>query len=92
MNSQPNPVPAHSYYGVLVDGYRLTPTADSRLAAPSGPYLGRDGKCKWADDTCEGFAVKDSEFCIGHTKRVSKNKQHLKAKTGEKLVDPKDGE
>lgn len=85
MNSQPNAVPAQAYYGTPVGGYRLTSVADAQLAAPSGPYLGREGKCKWNDDTCEGFAVKDSEFCVGHTKRLSKNKQHLKAKTGEQV-------
>jgi hypothetical protein len=87
MNSQPNSVHAQAYYGVRVDGSRIAPTAGARLAAPSGEYLGRDGKCKWADDTCEGFAVKDSEFCVGHTKRVSKNKQHLKSKTGEQVAE-----
>jgi hypothetical protein len=87
MNSQPNAVPAHAYYGSPVGGYRLTSVASAHVAAPSGPYLGRDGKCKWADDTCEGFAVKDSEFCVGHTKRVSKGKQPLKAKTGEQVAE-----
>lgn len=87
MNSQPNSVPAHAYYGAPVGGYRLTAVEGARVAAPSGPYLGREGKCKWDDDTCEGFAVKDSEFCVGHTKRLSKNRQHLKSKTGEQVAE-----
>lgn len=85
MNSQPNAVPAHAYYGSPVGGYRLTSVADARVAAPSGPYLGREGKCKWDDDTCEGFAIKDSDFCVGHTKRIAKVKPSHKAKTGEQV-------
>ena len=74
MNTQPNAVPAHSYYGQPVSGYRLSGTEGARLASPSGPYTGRDGKCRFGDDICEGFAVKKSEFCVGHTKRVAKVK------------------
>jgi hypothetical protein len=41
----------------------------------SGPYLGREGKCAANEDSCEGFAVKDSQFCVGHNRKVGKTKK-----------------
>lgn len=74
MNTQPKAVQAQAYYGTPVSGQSLSSVAGARLAPPSGPYTGRDGKCRYGDDTCEGFAIKDSEFCVGHTKRAAKVK------------------
>lgn len=67
-------VPAHSYYGVPVVGSRLVSTAGSRIAAPSGPYIGRGNKCVANEDTCEGMRAKGTEFCMGHLRQVTKAK------------------
>lgn len=74
-NAQPTSVPFQSYYGTKVTGYRLAHIDDARLAPPSGPYLGREGKCAANEDTCEGFSVKDSQFCVGHNRKVGKTKK-----------------
>ena len=68
-------VQAQAYYGTKVSGYRLAHTDGARQAAPSGPYLGREGKCAANDDTCEGFHTKDSQFCVGHSRKVVKTKK-----------------
>ena len=74
-NAQPTTVPQQSYYGAKVTGYRLAHADGARIAAPSGPYLGREGKCAANEDTCEGFSVKDSQFCAGHNRKVGKTKK-----------------
>lgn len=64
-------VPAHAYYGVPVSGIRPAAQQDgSRIAAASGPYLGRGNKCTAKNDTCEGNRVKDELFCAGHLRSV----------------------
>lgn len=63
-------VNAQAYYGVQVNGYRLSATAASRLAAASGPYIGRGDKCKGNEDTCGANRVKGQEFCAGHMKAI----------------------
>lgn len=55
------------YYGVPVQGIR--PAAEipgSRLAPPSGPYLGRGNFCAANDDTCTGRKAKGTNYCMGH--------------------------
>jgi hypothetical protein len=74
-NAQSQAVPFQSYYGTKVTGYRLAHTDGARQAPASGPYLGREGKCAANEDTCEGFAIKDSEFCAGHNRKVGKTKK-----------------
>ena len=76
-------VPAHSYYGIPVYGNRPAgEQAGSRLAAASGPYLGRGNKCAGKDDTCEGNRVKDEEFCAGHLRSMAKVKKDLEVADG----------
>lgn len=65
-------VPAHSYFGVPVSGSRLTTVDGARIAAPSGPYVGRGNKCTANEDTCQGNRVKDELFCAGHLRSVRK--------------------
>ena len=60
-----NAVPAHSLYGKPVDGQRLAAVEGARLAAASGPYVGRN-RCVANDDTCEGPKAKGTDYCIGH--------------------------
>lgn len=53
-------------YGAPVTSIRpASSQAGSRLAAASGPYLGRQ-RCIANGDTCEGPQAKGSEYCIGH--------------------------
>lgn len=68
-----NSVPAHAYYGVQVNGYRLSAVAAARLAAPSAPYVGRGDKCSGNDDTCGANRVRGQLFCAGHMKSMLKN-------------------
>jgi len=76
-------VPAHSYYGKPVSGNRPAgQQVGSRIAAASGPYLGRGNKCAGKDDTCEGNRVKDEEFCAGHLRSVAKVKKDLEVADG----------
>lgn len=63
-------VNAQAYYGVQVNGYRMSAVADARIAAPSGPYIGRGSKCKGNEDTCGANRVAGHEFCAGHLKAV----------------------
>ena len=74
-DAPPTKVQAQAYYGTKVVSNRLAHTDGARLAPPSGPYLGREGKCAANEDTCEGFAIKDSEFCAGHNRKVGKTKK-----------------
>lgn len=73
-NNAVGSIPAHAVYGVPVSGIREAYNAveGARLAAASGPYLGRGNKCSAKDDTCEGNRVKDSEFCMGHLRSAQK--------------------
>ena len=76
-------VPAHSYYGKPVSGNRPAgEQAGSRIAAASGPYLGRGNKCAGKDDTCEGNRVKNEEFCAGHLRSVAKVMKDLEVADG----------
>lgn len=68
-------VPAQSYYGSPVDGWRLPAVQGAQIAAGSGPYIGRGNKCSANDDTCEGNRVKDEVFCAGHLRSVRKKQQ-----------------
>lgn len=65
-----NAIPAHALYGKPVDGYRLSAVADSRIAPPSGPYIGRGDKCEGNEDTCGANKVKNQRYCAGHLKQV----------------------
>lgn len=60
-----NAVPAHSLYGKPVSGQRLSAVDGARLAAGSGPYVGRN-RCVANDDTCEAPKAKGTDYCIGH--------------------------
>ena len=64
-----NSVPAQAYYGTPVSGYRLSAVANARIAAPSGPFIGRGDKCKGNDDSCGANRVRGQEYCAGHMKR-----------------------
>jgi len=64
------PVHAQAYYGTPVGGQRLNAVANARIAAPSGPYLGRGDKCEGNDDTCGANKVRGQRFCAGHMKRA----------------------
>ena len=65
-------VPAHAYYGQPVSGQRLASVDGARLAAPSGPYIGRGNKCSANDDTCEGMRAKGTDYCMGHLRSIAK--------------------
>jgi hypothetical protein len=67
-----NHVPAHTLYGVQVNGYRLNAVANARIAPPSGPYVGRGDKCAGNDDTCNANRVRGQLFCAGHLKSLAK--------------------
>lgn len=60
-----NAVPAHALYGKPVSSQRLAAIDGARLAAASGPYVGRN-RCIANDDTCEGPKAKGTDYCIGH--------------------------
>lgn len=70
-----NAVPAHSYYGTPQTGYRLAAVAGSRIAAPSGPYIGRGDKCAGNDDTCGANKVRGQQFCAGHLKKIKSEQE-----------------
>lgn len=75
MNTPNNAVPQGAYYGTPVFHKRASQTDGARLAGSSMPHDdGRGGKCKANENTCEGFAIKGSEFCVGHTRRKAKEK------------------
>ena len=57
---------AHTLYGEPTTKHsRLAHVEGSRLATPSGPYIGRN-RCIANDDTCEGPKARGTDFCIGH--------------------------
>ena len=57
---------AHTLYGEPTTKHsRLAHAEGARLAAPSGPYIGRN-RCIANDDTCEGPKARGTDFCIGH--------------------------
>ena len=57
---------AHTLYGEPTTKHsRLAHAEGARLAAPSGPYIGRN-RCTANDDTCEGPKARGTDFCIGH--------------------------
>lgn len=60
-----NATPAYSYYGQPVSGIRLAPVEGAKIAAASGPYIGRN-RCIANEDTCEGPKAKGTDFCVGH--------------------------
>jgi len=70
-----NAVPAQSYYGTPLTGYRLAAVAGSRIAPPSGPYLGRGDKCSGNDDTCGANKVRGQQFCAGHLKKIKSEQE-----------------
>lgn len=81
-------VPAHAYFGVPVSANRPAgQQAGSRIAAASGPYLGRGNKCSANDDTCKGNRVKDSEFCAGHLRSLQKRHKALMSIGEEEVSD-----
>lgn len=67
-----NAVPAHSYYGQPQGDYSLSFVKGAKLAAASGPYIGRGNKCSGNDDSCEGLRAKGTEFCMGHLRKIAK--------------------
>lgn len=77
-----NSVHAHALYGRPVDGYRLSAVSDSRIAPPSGPYIGRGDKCSGNDDTCGANKVRGQQFCAGHLKQAKSL-----AEVADKIVD-----
>jgi hypothetical protein len=70
-----NAVPAHAYYGTPQTGYRLAAVAGSRIATPSGPYIGRGDKCTGNDDTCGANKVRGQQFCAGHLKKIKSEQE-----------------
>ena len=57
---------AHTLYGEPTTKHsRLAHAQGARLAAPSGPYIGRN-RCTANDDTCEGPKARGTDFCYGH--------------------------
>jgi hypothetical protein len=67
--SKSQSVPAHSLYGVPQNTQSLSSVRGARLAAPSGPYIGRGTKCIGNEDTCGSQRAKGTEYCIGHLKQ-----------------------
>lgn len=85
-------IPSHAYYGVPVTGNRPAgEQVGSRLAAASGPYVGRGNKCTANDDTCNGNRVKDEDFCAGHLRAVQKREKDLMSLGEEEVVEVTDG-
>jgi hypothetical protein len=70
--TQPTSRPAHSQYGVPQTSSSLSSVSGAKLAAASGPYIGRGNKCSGNDDTCEGMRAKGTEFCAGHMRSANK--------------------
>jgi hypothetical protein len=65
--------PAHSLYGVPAtrDSRPAGAPEGSRPASASGPYIGRN-RCIANNDTCEGPKAKDTDYCVGHLRSMSK--------------------
>jgi hypothetical protein len=69
---------AHTLYGEPVKGIRPAAQVDgARLAAGSAPYLGRN-RCVANNDTCEGPKAKETDYCIGHLRAMSKKSEEVK--------------
>jgi hypothetical protein len=69
--------PAYTLYGAPVSGIRPAQEADgSRMAAPSGPYEGRN-RCVANNDTCEGPKAKQTDYCVGHLRSMTKKKDEV---------------
>lgn len=64
--------PAYAFYGAPVSGIRLAHTEGARIAAASGPYIGRGNKCSANDDTCDAVRAKGTELCAGHLRSKAK--------------------
>ena len=70
-----NSVLAHTLYGEPQTGSRLSVAqTGSRIAAPSGPYIGRGDKCTANDDSCGANKVRGQELCAGHLRKHNKEK------------------
>lgn len=83
-------VRAYSLYGVPVTGNRPAQQQEgSRIAAPSGPYLGRGNKCSANGDTCKGNRVKGEVLCAGHLRSV--RSKMAKAEMVDESVEVDDG-
>jgi len=69
-----NKVPSYALHGVPATRNARPAGASetSRIAAASGPYLGRGPKCVANDDTCNGNKVKESDYCAGHLRAMAK--------------------
>jgi hypothetical protein len=66
-------VVAHTLYGALKDDTSsIYALGQVELSTSGAPYLGPDPavdrakKCKANDDTCNGWRLKNSDFCAGH--------------------------
>lgn len=79
--------PSYAYYGKPQNDYRLAHIDGARIAAPSGPYIGRGNKCTGNDDTCEGNRAKGTEYCMGHLRQMLKEQNE---KTQEVTADAPD--
>jgi hypothetical protein len=79
--SKSQSVPAHTLYGVPQNTQSLSSVRGARIAAASGPYIGRGTKCIGNDDTCGSQRAKGTELCIGHLKQSIN-------KTSELLSEP----
>ena len=78
--NKPAAINAQAYYGTPVTGLRLSAVEGAHIVPGGVPYDdGRTGRCRYGEDTCQGFAIQGSDFCVGHTKRVQKA---VKTKTG----------
>jgi len=76
--SKSQSVPAYSYYGVPQTSQSLSSVRGARIAAASGPYIGRGTKCIGNEDTCGSQRAKGTEFCIGHLKQsINKTSEPL---------------
>ena len=60
-----NTAHAQAYYETPVSGLRLAHIDGAKIAAASGPYIGRN-RCIANEDTCEGPKAKGTDFCVGH--------------------------
>jgi len=65
--------PAYSLYGEPANRYSRPAQSqpNSRLAAASAPYVGRN-RCIANDDTCEGPKAKETDYCVGHLRSMAK--------------------
>jgi len=66
-------VPLHSLYGEPATKNTSALFVSEGGAKPAPPGGGeyvspRAGRCEANEDTCMGFRVSDSKFCVGHTR------------------------